>query len=192
MNREQIYRGLSKVAWGYVFLTFILNLGTLNVLPNWAGYLFFLAAIGLLGEELRDLPLLKPFCALLAVVDVVDWLAILVTGESLVGRFFLVYLLVVCVSIYFQFQLITDLALLAEEYGLPSEGLRGCRNVDAAISVLILLPLPWEDNELLTVLSILLLLTGIIVRLILIWQLFALRKSFRSRIVAMSFCEPRS
>lgn len=112
-------------------------------------------------------------------VDVVDWLAILVTGESLVGRFFLVYLLVVCVSIYFQFQLITDLALLAEEYGLPSEGLRGCRNVDAAISVLILLPLPWEDNELLTVLSILLLLTGIIVRLILVWQLFALRKSFR-------------
>lgn len=179
MNREQIYRGLSKVAWGYVFLTFNLNLGTLNVLPNWAGYLFFLAAIGLLGEELRDLPLLKPFCALLAVVDVVDWLAILVTGESLVGRFFLVYLLVVCVSIYFQFQLITDLALLAEEYGLPSEGLRGCRNVDAAISVLILLPLPWEDNELLTVLSILLLLTGIIVRLILVWQLFALRKSFR-------------
>lgn len=34
MNREQIYRGLSKVAWGYVFLTFILNLGTLNVLPT--------------------------------------------------------------------------------------------------------------------------------------------------------------
>ena len=120
MNQEQIYRGLSKVAWGYVFLTFNLNLGTLNVLPNWAGYLFFLAAIGLLGEELRDLPLLKPFCILLAAVDVVDWLAILVTGESLVGRFFLVYLLVVCVSIYFQFQLITDLALLAEEHGLPS------------------------------------------------------------------------
>lgn len=179
MNQEQIYRGLSKVAWGYVFLTFNLNLGTLNVLPNWAGYLFFLAAIGLLGEELRDLPLLKPFCILLAAVDVVDWLAILVTGESLVGRFFLVYLLVVCVSIYFQFQLITDLALLAEEHGLPSAVLRGCRNVDAAISVLILLPLPWEDNELLTVLSVLLLLTGIIVRLILVWQLFTLRKSFR-------------
>ena len=34
MNQEQIYRGLSKVAWGYVFLTFNLNLGTLNVLPN--------------------------------------------------------------------------------------------------------------------------------------------------------------
>lgn len=179
MNQEQIYRGLSKVAWGYVFLTFNLNLGTLNVLPNWGGYLFFLAAIGLLGEKLRDLPLLKPFCILLAAVDIVDWLAILTTGESLTGRLFLVYLLLVCISIYFQFQLITDLALLAEEYGLPSGVLRGCRNVDAVISVLILLPLPWEDNELLTVLSILLMLTGIIVRLILVWQLFVLRKSFR-------------
>lgn len=179
MKQEQIYRGLSKVAWGYVFLTFNLNLGTLNVLPNWAGYLFFLAAIGLLGEALRDLPLLKPFCILLAAVDVVDWLAILVTGESLTQRFFLVYLLLVCLSIYFQFQLITDLALLAEEYGLPAGTLLGCRNVDAAISVLIVLPLPWEDNELLTVLFILLLLTGILVRLILVWQLFVLRRSFR-------------
>lgn len=179
MNQEQIYRGLSKVAWGYVFLTFNLNLGTLDVLPNWAGYLFFLAAIGLLGEALRDLPLLKPFCILLAAADVVDWLAVLFTGESLTGRIFLVYLLVVCISIYFQFQLVTDLALLAEAHGLPSGALRGCRNVDAAISVIILLPLPWEENELLTVWFVLLMLTGILVRLILIWQLFALRKSLR-------------
>lgn len=179
MNQEQIYRGLSKVAWGYVFLTFNLNLGSLNVLPNWAGYLFFLAAIGLLGESLRDLPLLKPFCVLLAVVDIVDWLAVLVTGESLTGRIFLVYLLVVCISIYFHFQLITDLALLAEECGLPSGVLRGCRNVDAAISVIIILPLPWEENEILTVWFVLLMLTGIIVRLILVWKLFFLRKAFR-------------
>lgn len=179
MNQEQIYRGLSKVAWGYVFLTFNLNLGSLNVLPNWAGYLFFLAAIGLLGESLRDLPLLKPFCVLLAVVDIVDWLAVLMTGESLTGRIFLVYLLLVCISIYFQFQLITDLALLAEEYGLPSGALRGCRNVDAATSVLILLPLPWEENEILTVWFVLLMLTGILVRLILVWKLFVLRKAFR-------------
>ena len=60
-------------------------------------------------------------------------------------------------------------------YGIAKER----RDVDAAISVLILPPLPWEDNELLTVLSVLLLLTGIIVRLILVWQLFTLRKSFR-------------
>ena len=44
------------MALGYVFLTFNLNLGTLNVLPNWAGYLFFLAAIGLLGRSCGTWP----------------------------------------------------------------------------------------------------------------------------------------
>lgn len=179
MKPEPIYRGLSKVALGYVFLTFNLNLGTLNVLPNWGGYLFLLAAIGLLGEELRDLALLRPFCILLAAADGADWLAVLFTGETLTGRFFLVYLLLVCVSIYFQFQLLTDLALLAERYGAPAGVLRGCRNVDAVLSVLIYLPLPWDSVESLTPLYLLLLLTGIVVRLIVVWQLFSLRKSFR-------------
>ena len=179
MKPQPIYRGLSKVALGYVFLTFNLNLGTLNVLPNWGGYLFFLAAIGLLGEELRDLALLRPFCILLAAADGADWLAVLFTGETLTGRFFLVYLLLVCVSIYFQFQLLTDLALLAEQYGVPAGVLRGCRNVDAATSVLILIPLFWENSEPLTALSVLLLLTGIVVRLIIVWQLFTLRRTFR-------------
>ena len=108
-----------------------------------------------------------------------DWLAALCTGETLTGRFFLVYLLLACVSIYFQFQLLTDLALLAEQYGVPAGVLRGCRNVDAATSVLILIPLFWENSEPLTALSVLLLLTGIVVRLIIVWQLFSLRKAFR-------------
>lgn len=51
------YRGLTKIAWGYVFLHLNLNLGTLNVLPNWVGYLLFFSAIILLGDQLRDLPL---------------------------------------------------------------------------------------------------------------------------------------
>lgn len=70
------YRGLTKIAWGYVFLHLNLNLGTLNVLPNWVGYLLFFSAITLLGDQLRDLTLLKPFCILLGARELADWLAV--------------------------------------------------------------------------------------------------------------------
>ena len=50
------YRGLTKIAWGYVFLHLNLNLGTLNVLPNWVGYLLFFSAIcaGSRGQHLKN------------------------------------------------------------------------------------------------------------------------------------------
>ena len=175
---EALYRGVSHAAWGYLFLYLDVNLGTVSILPAFVGYLLFWSAISALEGEVRDLSLLRPLCALLGAWAGAGWLYSW-TGGSLDGCFYPLDVILQAASLYFHFQLFTDLALLAEEYGLPSEGLRGCRNVDATISVLILLPLPWEDNELLTVLSILLLLTGIIVRLILVWQLFALRKSFR-------------
>ena len=65
MNRANLYHGLTKIAWAYVLLLVNVNLGTLNILPNWAGYLLIGQAIPLLAEERRDLALLKPFCLVL-------------------------------------------------------------------------------------------------------------------------------
>ena len=45
---------MSHAAWGYFFLYFDVNLGPLNVLPDWAAYLLFLSAIGKLRGEQRD------------------------------------------------------------------------------------------------------------------------------------------
>lgn len=179
----RIRQALTKIAWAYVLLYLNFNLSvnghSLNVLPNWAGYLLIFSAIVLLGAELRSLLLLKPFCVLLGVVSAVDWVWVLLAGQELTGRLFLFFILITCVGIYFRFQMLTDLALLAEQYGVPAGVLRGCRNVDAATSVLILIPLFWENSEPLTALSVLLLLTGIVVRLIIVWQLFTLRRTFR-------------
>lgn len=85
---NNIYRGLTKTIWGYVFLHLNVNLGTLNVLPDWVGYLLFFSAIILLGEQLRDLTLLKPFCILLGVRELVDWLTVLFTGGGAGGAVF--------------------------------------------------------------------------------------------------------
>ena len=173
------YRGLTKIAWGYVFLHLNFNLNTLNLLPNWVGYLLFFSAIILLGDQLRDLTLLKPFCILLGVGELVDWLTVLFTGGALVEQFFLLDALLTCISLDFHFQLLTALAILAAAAGGSGGDLRTCRNVDAVLRTLLCLPLPWEDWDTLGTLILMgVLVVGIIVMFCIIWQLFRLRKRF--------------
>ena len=177
-----IPRALSHIAWGNLLILLDFNLNRLDVLPNWVGYLLIFYAIGWLAGELRDLPLLRPFCTLLLLAELADWVAVFLTGEALTGRLFLVNALLVCVSLYFHFQLLTDLAGLAgrqEEAGPLARRLRTCRNVDAVIQVLALL-LAWLPGPegLLTALAALLVITGLVVCIIIAHDLFALRRFF--------------
>ncbi len=178
----RIRQALTKIAWAYVLLYLDFNLGinghSLNVLPNWAGYLLIFSAIALLGAELRSLLLLKPFCVLLGVVSAVDWVWMLLAGHELTGRLFLFFILITCVGIYFRFQMLTDLAQLAEDHGIRADSLRFCRNAEAVIQVILMLPLPWEDNTALTALYIGLLIAGFVVCAFIIYQLFVLRNHF--------------
>lgn len=178
----RIRQALTKIAWAYVLLYLDFNLGinghSLNVLPNWAGYLLIFSAIALLGAELRSLLLLKPFCVLLGVVSAVDWVWMLLAGQELTGRLFLFFILITCVGIYFRFQMLTDLAQLAEDHGIRADSLRFCRNAEAVIQVILMLPLPWEDNTALTALYIGLLIAGFVVCAFIIYQLFVLRNHF--------------
>ena len=129
MNHAGIRSALSRIAWAYLLIHLHFRLNNLDVLPDWAGYLLIFSAIGLLAGELRDLPLLRPFCILLGAVSGVDWLSFLLTA------------LITCVALYFHFQLLTDLAALADrrsgEGGRSPLGrrLRLCRNADAVFRV---------------------------------------------------------
>lgn len=177
-----IPRALSHIAWGNLLILLDFNLNRLDVLPNWVGYLLIFYAIGWLAGELRDLPLLRPFCTLLLLAELADWVAVFLTGEALTGRLFLVNALIVCVSLYFHFQLLGDLAGLAgrrEEAGPLARRLLGCRNVDAVTRVLALL-LAWLPGPegLLTALAALLVITGLVVCIIIAHDLFALRRFF--------------
>ena len=177
-----IPKALGHIAWGNLLILLDFNLNRLDVLPNWVGYLLIFYAIGWLAGELRDLPLLKPFCTLLLLAELADWAAVFLTGEALTGRLFLVNALLVCVSLYFHFQLLGDLAGLAgrrEEAGPLARRLRTCRNVEAVIQVLALL-LAWLPGPegLLTALAALLVITGLVVCIIIAHDLFALRRFF--------------
>lgn len=115
MNPVKLYSGLSRCAWGYFFLYFDINIGTVSILPRFVGFWLFLAGIRELEEEERELKLLKPLCAGLLIWSGLAW------GLSFLGRDidgWVPFLdVVVCVAeLYFHFQLLTNLAGIAARH----------------------------------------------------------------------------
>ena len=108
----KVYNGISKVIWGYFFLYFNINLGTISILPSFVGYFLFSGAIDLLKDEERELSLLKPLCMILGVWEGIEWLANCV-GYIFDEKWQFVNLMIGLLNLYFHFQFITNLASIA-------------------------------------------------------------------------------
>ncbi len=112
---QKLYTGIGRAAWGYFFLYFNININTVSLLPAFVGYLLFLSVISLLCEQERELSLLRTLGILLAVWNGVAWLASW-GGIKLDGMLPIMDILAGVVSIYFHFQLLTNLACIAAKY----------------------------------------------------------------------------
>lgn len=181
-DRETIYNGLSNAAWGYFFLYFNINLGSINILPAFVGWLLFLSAINKLKEARRDLALLRPLGILLAVWNAADWLAACF-GASIGGRFLPLDLIVAAAGMYFHFQFLTDCAALAEPFsysGLDRRLLRW-RTVQTVMLTAAALALYAAERlgEAWAYVSAALGLVYLLAGICLMAALFALRKYFR-------------
>lgn len=118
---EKLYHGLDRAAWGYFFLYFKINISTVSLLPTFVGYLLFLGAIKLLEGEERELSLLRPLAILMAIWHGLDW-CLSLFGADLYGLQF-VDLIRDAVNLYFHFQLMTNLASIAERHQPEGAGL---------------------------------------------------------------------
>lgn len=184
-DQDALYQGISRAAWGYLFLTLDFNLGSVSVLPRFAGYLLFLSAIEQLKEARRDLVLLRPLAIVMALWTGGDWL-LSWTGGDIGGRLLPLDLLIAVIGIYFQFQFLTDMAALAEAGREPdgdvlARQLRRLRTVETvlvtALSLTGYLPkaLGGVRDGAAAVLAIVYVLAG----LWLMMALFSLRKLYR-------------
>jgi len=185
-ERENLYNGLSNAAWGYFFLNFDFNLGTVSIFPRFVGFILFLLAIEKLSGERRDLLLLRPLGIFLAVWNAGDWV-LSWFGGSIDGHVVFLDLLAAVARLYFEFQFLTDMAALAEAYR-PAEDndldkrLRRRRTADVILVTALSLvtsqhTFPTENSWWMAVLVVLVL-AGCIVSLMIMAGLFELRKFF--------------
>lgn len=186
-NQETLYRGLSNAAWGYFLLHVDFNLGTVSILPRFAGYLLLLSAIRKLSGERRDLSLLRPLCVLLAVWSGIDWLFSW-AGADLSGMLPPVDVLVSVAGLYFHFQFLTDMAALAETCQAEGDNLdqrllnRRTAYTVLTTAALVGLRLPvgrYEDEKIVVGMALVLVL--LVVALFIMGGLFELRRCFREQ-----------
>lgn len=118
-RKEQLCYAIKKIFWGYILLYFHINLGNIDVLPGWLGYIFFYQAINTgIDEEEESAKLLKPICTILAVYNFITWL---LTMFAIPTDIFIVNDVVAVIALYFHFQLLTNLANIAHKYGCEQE-----------------------------------------------------------------------
>ena len=189
-DREGLYRGLSHAAWGYFFLHIDFNLGvnqaSISVLPKFVGWLLLLSAIGRLSGERRELALLRPLGWLMAAWTGADWLLNWV-GLSVSGHILFLDLLISVVVIYFHFQFLTDMAVLAQRFQPPEGTLAGRLRRRRTVYVLVITLvnvlfylLPGRD-DIRAYLGAGLAAVGVLAALFVMTGLFALRKLFRDQ-----------
>ncbi|MBR2045362.1 MAG: hypothetical protein IJ958_04425 [Agathobacter sp.] len=113
-RKEQLCRAIKKIGWGYVFLYFNINLGTINIMPAWIGYILFYQAIrdGISQEE-ESAGLLKTIGIILGIYNGITWLLSMI---AIPAEIFLISEVISVISLYYHFQLLTNLANIAKRY----------------------------------------------------------------------------
>lgn len=184
-SQQRNYVGISRAAWGCLFLYFNITIGTINILPTFVAYLLFLSAIHYLEPEQRDLKLLKPLGIILVIWYGADWICR--AGGVVIGeKFVIAQLIITVICLYFHFQLYTDFALLAAKYQKVGDTLEKrflqCRTVQTLFCTLMSLPIWqwWKDDDRVVVIVSIISLVGLIAVFGLLAALFTLRKHFTS------------
>lgn len=136
-------QAISRIVLGYFLLYFNINLGTLNILPDWLGYLCILRALKPLAEKEPSASLLEPLALILLCAELLRWVLVLV---GFTADWPLFVLLTGILSLYFHFQLLTNLASAAASRGFDKSSnslLRARTAITLLRTLLALSPVPW-------------------------------------------------
>lgn len=177
---ENTQKAILKFAWGYFFLYFNINIGTLNILPSFVGYLLFLSAIGDLSQEEKSIKLLKPFGIILCIWEFISW----ILDAFAVGfNLSLIVVLIGIIEIYFHFQALTNIASIATKFQKADmsfdKKFLALRTIQSAMLTVLTVfnSLKMYFNEYVKYMSIAFAIVALVVSLIIMFTMFSFRKN---------------
>ena len=183
-NISEMRSAVKKVAWGFLLIYIHFNLGTIDILPDWAGYALMVSALSVIALEEESAKLIKPFGTFLVVWNVIEWLLKIFGMQT-----YLSYLSLIpaAINLYFTFQLFTNLAGIADKYSCPQgKRILTVRTINVIFSVsntfLIYLGIITEgNNEVLSMLTIAILVISLIIMLTILATLFSFAHSLSEK-----------
>ena len=149
-NREKLVKALGRVAWAYFFLYFKVNFFGLTLMPDWIGWLLIWNALLILPKEVPTARLLQTPAQILlfweASSALLGWLGLDLSLGRANGLLGAAALVVTTLYLYVNFQLFTDLALLADRCGCPQgRYLRVLRVIHLLVPTVMTLPYLQQD-----------------------------------------------
>ncbi len=141
MTRKDVSEGIRKVAWSYVFIYFHFNLGTIDILPDWWGYVLILKGIDILKDDEPSIALLKPLGSIFAGYNVLAWFLKIVGISADIP---IISIILNVILLYFNFQLLTNIADIAKRYECKEERkIRKLIIIRTVISAVTAAPVNW-------------------------------------------------
>ena len=109
METNTLSSAIKKVAISYVLIYLHINISVIDILPDWLGYFLIVSVLPVLSQKEKSAQLLKPFGIALGVWNIVEWLLKIAGAEFNLTIINIVFSII---TIYFHFQLITNIAAL--------------------------------------------------------------------------------
>ena len=180
-EQADLFTGARRVFWGYFFLLldFNLNLGsdfTIPLLPNFVGWIFLWRGVDALSSARPSLELLKPFCTALGVCALTQFVPSL---DGLIPGWLSLFISIL--TLYTHFQLLTDLAALAQEAlgeGRRVKRLRTARTLIVAAKTALYC---YDLVVSLTALAVVLMAVSFCVQVFLLFQLWGLSRDLEKQ-----------
>lgn len=110
-----IYKAITQMAWGYLFLFVDFYILKINLFPDFIGYILILYAINVFKEVEKELELIHHMCAFLIIFSCFDsfmtW-----RGTPVFEMFKSLSVIYTVILLYFNFQLLTNIASVAKKF----------------------------------------------------------------------------
>ena len=120
-ENSSLYSGITKIAWAFVFILFHLRINTIDLLPDFVGYILIAIGIGSIADSLEHRKILKPMSIVISIWTASLWFTETVTLTSVFEGYFstiMSYLSTAMgvVILIFTIILLTDLSVLAAKH----------------------------------------------------------------------------
>lgn len=185
METKTLSSAIKQIAISYIFIYFHINISVIDIFPDWLGYFMIVSTLPILSEKEQSAGLLKPFGIAIGIWNIINWVLKITDAP---WNLTLITFLFNIITIYFHFQLISNIANLDIEQSKRKK-LLALRTATVLLHTVLTLSLFIPTNIDIEVYSNIIIFMAIIQIVICFWiagELFGLSKTMREKEIAIS------
>ena len=117
-NIADICSAVKKIAWGFLFIFININIASIDILPDWIGYIVIVAVLKNVIADEDDLRKLRPVGIVLIVWNIVEWILAIFNLGNISGCVAVIPMLF---EMYLIYNLFKYLSVWADKYSCSQQ-----------------------------------------------------------------------